>query len=80
MLARWNSRFSDNGVESVVVFAQSPLIIPQIRNFLPRTGSSFLPGNCSPDPGVVPDARALRRHLASPMIDNALKNPARYAH
>lgn len=55
VLARWNSRFSNNGVESVMLFAPSPLIIPQIRNFLPRTGSSFLPSNCSPDPGVVPE-------------------------
>lgn len=35
--------FRQRAVESVMLFASSPLIIPQIRNFLPCHGSSFLP-------------------------------------
>lgn len=43
VFARWNLRFSDNAVESVMLFASPPLIIPQIRNFLLCHGSNFLP-------------------------------------
>jgi len=43
VLARWNLRFSNNGVGSVMLFASPPLIIPQIRNFLPCHDSGFLP-------------------------------------
>lgn len=63
-----------------MLFVPSPLIIPQIRNFLPRNGSSFLPCNCSPDPGVVPESSCTAPESRIVIIDDALKNHWEYAH